>query len=258
MGDAKRRRAVPIVYHHSSVVAQNLMWMQGELLPGGPEPVEVPHPRIAHFRIGGAEAERRACKDFPPLVWFTSRIKIPACLRKLTKLVIYAKDQSVFESEEFQRDLAILDEEYRKLSTEDLTNAYRWNRTALGFPLTSIPAVRWCDYPGYGTPEGKDLNETAIEAGDNPRDWYVSETPIDIMQMTEFWASRSVWNPQLEKLKDYVRDVKVLVEMSRAAQECGKKLFIPPSWMNQDDAVKMVCDDGVNQKVIIKLSGRAS
>jgi hypothetical protein len=62
---------------------------------------------------------------------------------------------------------------------------------------------------------GRELNETAREAGDDPNDWYVSETPIDVMKVSEFWSSRTVLNPRLQRSDSYIADIRRMVTMCR-------------------------------------------
>jgi len=73
-------------------------------------------------------------------------------------------------------------------ASEDTANALALNRVAIGFPAATIGAVRWPDYGAYSTAEGRELNETAREVGDDPDDWWVSEQPVDLLLETEFWA----------------------------------------------------------------------
>lgn len=86
MGEAKRRRFaqaagnVGIVYHHSSTLRTNLMWMSGVI------DVEGQSGRVFHPSIGEIKTDaslRRELRDFPPVAWFTSEISIPNCLRNV-------------------------------------------------------------------------------------------------------------------------------------------------------------------------------
>jgi hypothetical protein len=108
-----------------------------------------------------------------------------------------------------------------------------WYRVALGFPTVDIPVTRWGDYRGHDTPEGRSLNESAIEAGDDPDDWYVSEQEIDVMKVAEFWSSRSVSKPRLERVGgDYVSRIRRMVTGCREARAKGQGVYIPPAWMD--------------------------
>jgi len=82
MGEAKRRRdsAVPMVYHHTSTLRTNLIWMSGLIkLEGQSE--HVVHPQLG--AINTSALARRALDDFPPVVWFTTQVSVPKCLIKM-------------------------------------------------------------------------------------------------------------------------------------------------------------------------------
>ena len=116
-------------------------------------------------------------------------------------------------------------------ATEQEANCLAWNRIALGFPITA-QFVPWPKYCGYNTPEGRDLNQSARDYGDNPDDWYVSETPVDVMGATEVWGSRSVMKPKLERSQTYLKDVHRMVALCRN----NPGAYIPPSWLTEDQA----------------------
>jgi hypothetical protein len=83
MGEAKRRKLAAVqggvVYHHSSTLRTNLMWMSGVIeVEGRGKPAL--HPKFGELRTDASL--RRALKDFPPVAWFTSDISIPNCLRQ--------------------------------------------------------------------------------------------------------------------------------------------------------------------------------
>ena len=80
-GEAKRKRenAVPTVYHHTSTLRTNLIWMSGVVQVEGRSEGAF-HPDLGEIKTD--ELMRRACKEFPPVAWFTTRIKIPECLRE--------------------------------------------------------------------------------------------------------------------------------------------------------------------------------
>jgi hypothetical protein len=59
---------------------------------------------------------------------------------------------------------------------------------ALGFPLVGRGFVKWPEHPGCATAKGRELNATARAVGDDPDDWYVSEQPVDVLTLSEFWA----------------------------------------------------------------------
>jgi hypothetical protein len=72
MGEAKRRKmnAEPTVYHHTSTLRTNFLWMSGYVLPEGKmKPAR--HPDLGVVQTDARF--RRAMQDFPPVAWFTSR-----------------------------------------------------------------------------------------------------------------------------------------------------------------------------------------
>ena len=78
MGAAKRKRQnrVPTVYHHTSTLRTNLIWMSGVIEVEG-KSKGVFHPSSAR----SAPTPRcAALKDFPPVAWFTTRIDVPRVL----------------------------------------------------------------------------------------------------------------------------------------------------------------------------------
>jgi hypothetical protein len=124
----------------------------------------------------------------------------------------------------------------QKVSPADWLNFQMWNRVALGFPIADIPVTRWRDYHGHDTPEGRSVNESAIEAGDDPADWYVSEQDIDVLKATEVWTSRSIMTPKLELSPQYLAQVHRMVALCRAIPNT----YIPPTWLDPDDAKRMM------------------
>ena len=114
----------------------------------------------------------------------------------------------------------------------DISNVLALNRIALGFPVTTHGLMPWMAHPGYSTGEGRELNETAIEAGDNPEDWYVAENPIDILLATEVWSSASMLKPKLKRQDGYLKDVHRMVKMCRET----KGIYIPPTWLTPTEA----------------------
>jgi hypothetical protein len=241
MGEAKRRREAAAdtdpgtIYHHSSILMTNRIWMDGVLKPDGPGTDIIEHPKLeAGIKLGAREKLRRACQDFPPLVWFTTRILIPKCMMD-GELVVQFQDGP--PSEGVLREVfSELETAMQNISTADCMNFQMWNRIALGFPIADTPITRWRDYHGYDTLEGRSVNESAIEAGDNPDDWYVSETPVDVMKATEVWTSRSIMTPKLERSPQYLAQVHRMVALCRAIPNT----YIPPTWLDPDDAKRMM------------------
>ncbi|PAQ03766.1 hypothetical protein LRP31_35000 (plasmid) [Mesorhizobium mediterraneum] len=215
MGEAKRRRetAVPTVYHHTSTLRTNLIWMSGVIQVEG-KSEGVFHPRLGEIKTDALA--RRAMKDFPPVAWFTRRIDIPNCLVAST---MFGVDKKTGVKKEIT--LAV-----------EQANAMAMNRLAIGFPVGDIPVIPWSEHAGYATGEGRELNETAIAAGDDPMDWYVSETPINVMKVSEFWFSPSLMKPKLRRSDGYIVDIHRMVKLCRET----KGAYIPPTWMKQEQA----------------------
>jgi hypothetical protein len=215
MGEAKRRRenAVPTVYHHTSTLRTNLIWMSGVIQVEG-KSEGVFHPSLGEIKTDALA--RRALEDFPPVAWFTKRLEIP---NVLIQSALYGVDKNTGERKEIT--LAV-----------EQANAMAMNRVALGFRLADIPVVPWPDHYGYKTGEGQELNESAREAGDDPDDWYVSEGPVDVLKVSEFWTSRSIIKPKLRRFDPYIRDIHRMVELCRTS----KGAYIPPSWLMQEQA----------------------
>ena len=163
MGEAKRRQqrnatSGPIVYHHTSTLRTNLLWMSGVI------EVEGKGGEALHPQIGAIKTDvllRRAMRDFPPVAWFTSEITVPNCLRNM-KLHFTDKNTGQLR--------------YEDDAIGNLSDAIALNRVAVGFRLSDCPSImKWSEHAGYHTLEGKDLNESARAYGDDPDTWYVSE-----------------------------------------------------------------------------------
>ena len=218
MGEAKRRKeqAVPMVYHHTSTLRTNLIWMSGviELEGRGLTPI---HPKLGEIKMDAKM--RRGFTDFAPLAWFTTRVDVPQCIMGADT---YAQDKTTGELK--QLDLG-----------KGVANAIALNRVALGFRLEDIPVIKWSDHPGYATAEGQELNASAAEVGDDPADWYVADEPVDVMTISEFWASRTIMEPKLRREPNYVSHIKRMVEMCRTQEG----VFIPPTWMKPEEARKL-------------------
>jgi hypothetical protein len=133
------------------------------------------HPQLG--KVITDATRRRALRDFPPVAWFTTRVDVPK--------VLIAHEMIFVDN--------VTGEERQRLPIgSEISNGYALNRVALSFPIASIRVVRWPEYYGYSTPEGWELNESARDKGDNPDDWYLSESPVDVLQISEFWFSRSI------------------------------------------------------------------
>lgn len=214
MGEAKRRNraAGPVVYHHTSVLRTNQLWMSGEIKVEG-RMMPVLHPHLGELQTDARF--RRPMKDFAPVAWFTKQIAVPHCLQV--------------------HELAFIQESGERHTMEighQISNAIAMQRFALGFKAANLELTWWPDHPGYGTAEGQHLNETARDVGDNPRDWYVSEKPVDLMWMSEVWFCREPGSVKLKREDWYLADIKRMVMMCRETPG----VFIPPSWLSQEQA----------------------
>jgi hypothetical protein len=207
MGEAKRRRmrSNQLVYHHTSTLRTNLIWMSGYLQTE--DQCRPPlHPTLGLLQQN--PLYRRKMVDFPPLVWFTSHREVPGCLRNMTL--------RVGDTIEHHQG--------------DVTDFIALHRIALGFSKTHF--VRWPEYFGYATAEGRELNESAREYGDNPDDWYISEVPVDVSHAEEVLISPTKYNQKLKRSDKYLSAVRNMVALCRAHPNS----FIPPSWMDPEDA----------------------
>lgn len=215
MGEAKRRRLMSAgtVYHHTSTLRTNLLWMSGVIELEGRSKGAI-HPQLGVIKTDATI--RRAMRDFPPLAWFTTKTSIPGVL---------ANSQVAFVDEASGEMRMTLD-------GKDLANALALQRVAIGFRIADIGAIHWPDHPGYVTDEGKELNETARDQGDDPADWYVTESPVDLMLATEFWSASSISNPVLRPFPSYLPDMRKMVTLCRNTPGA----FIPPSWLKPDQA----------------------
>ncbi|UPJ78573.1 hypothetical protein IVB16_27380 [Bradyrhizobium sp. 183] len=219
MGEAKRRKLVedqagPVVYHHTSTLRTNLLWMSGviEVEGKGLPPL---HPRLGTIRTNALL--RRSMTDFPPLAWFTSEITIPNCLRD-TQIMFVDNDTGTTK--------------YEDRPGPEMSDALALNRVAIGFRLFENPTIqRWRDHRGYTTSEGRELNETARDLGDDPGRWYVSEQPVDLLKSVQFWSSKSVINPHLERFDSYLKDMHNMVRLCKTRQA-----YIPPTWLSAEEA----------------------
>jgi hypothetical protein len=220
MGEAKRRRQQNstlggIVYHHTSTLRTNLLWMSGviEVEGKGREPL---HPHIGVIKTD--VLRRRAVQDFPPVAWFTSEIAVPNCLRNMK---LYFTDEATGAVR------------YEDEAVGNLSDAIALNRVAIGFRLSECPSIiKWPDHPGYLTIEGRELNESARTGGDDPSTWYVSEQPIDLLQAIEFWSSRKIMNPKLQREDWYIKDLHNMVRTCRDRQG----VYIAPTWLKPEQA----------------------
>lgn len=224
MGQARKRReaAQPTVYHHTSTLRTNLLWMSGVVEVEG-KSEGVLHPQFGEIHTDALA--RRAMEDFPPVAWFTRRIDVPRCL---VQSALYLLDKQTGEKREYNVE-------------GDVAHALSLNRVALGFPVAEIPVVPWPDYRGYGTAEGRTLNETARAAGDNPNDWFVSETPVDLLKVSEFWTAPKMSALKLKRFDAYLPELRRMVKMCRETEG----IYIPPTRLKREQAVKLAEGLGV-------------
>lgn len=218
MGEAKRKRENTelTVYHHTSTLRTNLIWMSGVVQVEG-KSEGVFHPQLREIKTDALA--RRALKDFPPVAWFTTLIDTPKCL---IDAVYFTVNKETGEKKEIKVDI-------------ETAHAIALNRVALGFQTSDIPVLPWPEHYGYKTGEGQELNESAREAGDNPEEWYVSEVPIDVMKISEFWISRSMLKPKLTRFDEQIQHIQKMVSLCREQ----KGVYIPPSWLTPEQAKKL-------------------
>jgi hypothetical protein len=183
----------------------------------------IEHPLLGEVKCD--VTQRRACIDFPPLTWFTDSTRIPGCLLSMDMLY-QPKDGGPLCSaaDHFGGDKRMM------------SNAMALHRVALGFQLAGSTIVAWKDHPGYSTGEGRDLNETARDAGDDPDRWYVSNTPVDLMTATEIWTAGSMFEPRLERSRGYLASVKEMVQLCRDAPG----MEIAPTWLGNPTVQEMI------------------
>jgi hypothetical protein len=224
MGEAARKRRLlnarrpEVVYHHTNTLMTNLIWMSGVIAIEG-EPHNVLHPQLGEINIGSVQ-RRRALKDFPGLAWFTSRIEVPRCLL-INKFLLQNK----------QTGAIIGDAEV----SEDITCAFHLHRRAIGFPTAML--MPWREHYGYHTGEGHELNETAREVGDDPDDWYVSDTPVDMLKSCEMWDSRTIMTPKLVRMpSENLQELHELIATCRRGAASGQRVYVLPSWMTVEQA----------------------
>jgi hypothetical protein len=108
------------------------------------------------------------------------------------------------------------------------------HRVALGFQIDEVPLVHWPKHAGYPTPEGRALNLGATDVGDNPDDWYVSETPVDLMKISEFWNATKISDTTLKRWDAYIADIRRMVTLCRSGE-----VYIPPSWITSKQAAAL-------------------
>ena len=215
MGERKRKTQV-IVYHHASTLREHLIILDGKIMPEGSCGSCI-HPAFGEVQSDQQiRTLRRTMSDFPGLVWFTSHLEIPQVLQVEPTFINPKTGEPV------PVDVSLP----------------RWalglHRIALGFDRAEIGLVPWPEYCGYFTPEGRYLNDVAISAGDDPDDWWISETPIDLGKLkTYHWSSR-LENPIL--LRDDDRKARILLgyRQVRAVAEAGLPAMFFPTYMKDD------------------------
>lgn len=174
-----------------------------------------------HLGVISTDASlRRDLRDFPAVAWFTTQTKVP---RTLIKSHLEFRDEKTGE----------LRHRYEVNRIE--SNMIALQRVALGFPVHLPQIVRWVDYYGFATNEGREINETAQEAGDNPSDWYISETQLDMLEVCEFWYAPKISDIRLQKMDKYIDDIRKMVAHCRT----NKGTFIPPSWLTTQQAEEL-------------------
>jgi len=218
MGQAKlKKTSAPVVYHHTSTLRTNLIWMSGVIELEGKGDVPI-HPQIGPIHTD--VLLRRPLKDFPSLAWFTLKKEVPRCLCSTD----------------------IIDKDGRHIKMpEQFANAISLHRVAIGFPLDLEGLIPWKMHYGYKTAEGMELNSTAIDVGDNPEDWYVSEAPVDILHATEILMARSIHDTKLIRLPEQIAVVHRMVRICREKEG----VYIPPSWIPPEKLHLMLKHSGI-------------
>ena len=65
--------------------------------------------------------------------------------------------------------------------------------------------------------------------------WYVSEEPVDVMKISEFWFSPRVLGPRMKPFPAYIGEIKKMVSLCREQ----KGVYIPPLWLKPEQAEKL-------------------
>jgi len=228
LGEAKRgaERERRMIWHHTSILRTNHLWMSGFILREGENPPVI-HPHIGNLHSDAGF--RRPMKDFPALVWLTRSIEVPGCLLSGT-ILMTSPDGEV----------------YRHELTKNESAALSLRRLALGFDPYDVGAIAWRDYYGYDTPEGQELNETARQVGDDPDLWFVAENRMDIAMCQSVRIAKTDTNLKMIKSDRYLAEVKRMVQLCRSTPG----LYIPPSWISQEMAQKAAQSQGLELKNI--------
>lgn len=213
VGEAKRRRdeLAGLIWHHTSILRTNLIWMSGVIELEGRSKGAV-HPAFGPIMTDATF--RRPMRDFPALAWFTADINVPKCLQ-------------VFEAYCTDKATGLP----RKLDLSgQMAATFSMNRMAIGFPVTTPGLAPWPQHYGYHTAEGHDLNASARDVGDDPDRWWVSEAPVDVLRSTDIRGAKSVFSLKLERLENYLAEVHGMVRLCRELPGT----VIPPTWVNSD------------------------
>ncbi len=213
MGQAKANAAAQsnFVWHHTSSLRTAQLWTSGHIKVEGRMPPAF-HPEVGW--IYSNAAHRREMKDFPPLVWLTRDIKVPQSIRIVSHR---AKDNDPAKCQ-------------TTLLPPEVTDAIAMRRMAIGFNPNEIGATPWTEHPGYSSGEGRQLNESAIEAGDAPEDWYVVEADIDLLKCRALRIAQSTFNLKMVREDRGVAEIHRMVRLCR--ENPGRR--IAPTWLNEE------------------------
>jgi hypothetical protein len=85
------------------------------------------------------------------------------------------------------------------------------------------------------------LKNLRSEKLDDSNEWLVSEQHVNVMSATEVWIERALGNCRLERHEEYLSNIKRMVTMCRTQEA----VFIPPSWLPNNDAVALAQRMGV-------------
>jgi hypothetical protein len=180
---------------------------------------------VLHPQLGEIKTDvlaRRGLKDFPAVAWFTRRIDIPRCLLRASFFMSKESTGERIPIPTYDHD-------------EGVANMIALNRVALGFHAADIAVLPWSEHRGYNTSEGRELNESAREAGDDPDDWYVANEPVDVLKISEFWFSKTKAQPKLQRLDKQIADIRRMVSLCRTRRD----VYIPPSWLTPEQGAAL-------------------
>ena len=167
MGESrnKDKQTDPIVRHYTSHLWTSHIWTDGVIKVEGERPAPL-HPDL---ELGDFHDARHArpMRDFGPVVWLTTEPGIPMTCRILTMPVQQGRLPG------------------RHIVGPPYSDAVSMTRISLGFKASDIGAIRWSDHAGYETPEGHEITQRALSLGDDPAQWWVCDTDVEVDRIVE-------------------------------------------------------------------------